>query len=416
MLPTVRMTANDYEVDGRYGKQLPYDRNLKAPLWRKRSCTDVPCLLLFVCFIGGWIFVAQYAYRNGDLNKLLVPTDSFNQKCGMDSAVLHKKYLFFFQLEKCIDALVPITGCPTPQVCVEKCPDHSFLWDEMKKEGGLSWQDLKSRLICLTDEIRDNLKSIEEADEAIKANRCASWYIKSSPFLNRCVWEFSPKVCEYIPPFLLQRNQRDTHDVSPRSTKIDVRNEKELQALALTTMFPRSQKLVMPNTNRGINGRIDENMSSTSSSSSSMDGGEQPRLQCQQHTELGETVIKEKMLQTDTKLAKFIGNVVAHFTERSLDTQLIGENVVEDILNSGYVLLTVLMLTMFVSLIFIALMRWLASPILWTSIIGVLVGLGVGIYFSIMQYKLYHNSASVTPAGLSVNAAVNNILQVINPA
>lgn len=74
------------------------------------------CLLLFVLFLGGWAFIAQYAIRNGDLNKLLVPTDSFNRKCGMDSGVLNKKNLFFFDLNQCIDPLVPITGCDTPQV------------------------------------------------------------------------------------------------------------------------------------------------------------------------------------------------------------------------------------------------------------------------------------------------------------
>lgn len=188
-------------------------------------------------------------------------------------------------------------------------------------------------------------------------------------------------------------------------SKIDVHNEKELQALALTTLFPHSQRLLMPNTNR-FNGRLVDNQSLYSTD------GEQPLLQCQQHTELGETVIKEKMLQTDTKLAKLIGNIVAHFTERSLDTQAIGENVVEDILNSGYVLLTVVLLTMLASLIFIALMRWLACPIIWTSIFGVLIGLAVGIYYSVIEYKKYHDSASVSKTGLSVNAAVNNILQV----
>lgn len=396
------MTVNDYEVDGRYGKQLPHDHNLKAPLWRKRSCTDLPCLLLFVCFIAGWIFVAQYAYRNGDLNKLLLPTDSLNQKCGLDSPVLHKKYLFFFNLEKCIDAVVPITGCPTPQVCVEKCPDKTFIWDQMKDQ--LSWEELKTHLICLTDSIRDNLKSKEDAEKAIKAEQCSGWYIKSSPFLNRCVWQFSPKVCEYIPPFLLKRNHRDTYN-NFQTSKIDVHNEKELQALALTTLFPYNQRLLMPNTNR-LNGQLVDNQSTYAID------GEQPYLQCQQHTELGETVIKEKMLQTDTKLAKLIGNIMAHFTERSLDTQVIGENVVEDILNSGYVLLTVILLTMLASLIFISLMRWLASPILWTSIFGVIIGLGVGVYYSVLQYKIYHDSASVVKSGLSVNAAVNNILQV----
>lgn len=109
------MTEN-MELVNKYGEPLRYDRNFQGPRQRDRSCTDVPCLILFALFLAGWGFIAQYAINNGDLNKLMWPTDMYNQKCGIDSAVLNKKYLFFFNLDQCIDPFVPITGCDTPQV------------------------------------------------------------------------------------------------------------------------------------------------------------------------------------------------------------------------------------------------------------------------------------------------------------
>lgn len=106
------------ELVNKYGEPLRYDRNFQGPRQRDRSCTDVPCLILFVLFLCGWAFIAHYAIRMGDLNKLMAPTDMYNQKCGIDSSVLDKEYLFFFNLDQCIDPLVPITGCKTPQVSI----------------------------------------------------------------------------------------------------------------------------------------------------------------------------------------------------------------------------------------------------------------------------------------------------------
>lgn len=382
------------EVDGKYGKKLAYERNFKAPLWRKRSCTDVPCLLLFLVFLGAWIFIAIYAWRNGDLNKLVVPTDSFNKKCGIDSGVLNKKYLFFFNLDKCIDPLVPITGCPTPQICVEQCPQQTFIWDTMKNQ--LSVQELKSKMVCLSES--DKLKMNTKADiqKAIDEERCARWYIKSAPFLNRCMWEFSPQVCDYIPDFLLKRSQRDLNGLLTNVSISPAHSEQQLQALALT-MFPDAQALMARPANT-----ID----------SKLEPAEEPIVQCRTRQKLGEAVIKEKMLQTDTRLAKFIGNIVAHFTNGTHEAQRVGENVVEDLLNSYVIIIMAILCTLVASLIFIALMRWVAAPFLWTSIFGVLVGLVVAIYYSIQKYIFYHREATVPQHALNLNAVVKNVLQV----
>ena len=69
---------------------------------KKRGCTDILCLLLFWAFIGGWIFVAYLAFTQGDIDKVLYPTDSKGNVCGNDE--LEKKpYLMFFDLTKCLN-------------------------------------------------------------------------------------------------------------------------------------------------------------------------------------------------------------------------------------------------------------------------------------------------------------------------
>jgi len=99
-----------------YGEPLTYDKNFSGPRQRNRRCTDVPCLLLFVLFLGGWGYIAQFAFRTGNLNKLVAPMDSFNRECGVDPGVENKSNLFFFDMTECLNPLTLLKGCETPRV------------------------------------------------------------------------------------------------------------------------------------------------------------------------------------------------------------------------------------------------------------------------------------------------------------
>lgn len=119
--------------------------------------------------------VAVYAYKNGEPERLILPTDSMNRKCGVDSAVIDKPYLVFLDLTKCVDLTTPINGCPTTQVCVEKCPQENFLLSLAKPEN--DFEEIRKKLICDINpaEIRD----LAHAQELAKNNQCAEWYLKS---------------------------------------------------------------------------------------------------------------------------------------------------------------------------------------------------------------------------------------------
>ncbi|XP_055380342.1 choline transporter-like 2 isoform X4 [Condylostylus longicornis] len=300
--------TNDFELlptDDTYGEPLTYDRAFKGPL-HNRSCTDVLCLFIFVIFLGCWGYVAYYAFTFGDLHKLLTPTDQFNRRCGQDSGVIDKPYLFFFNLENCIDPFAPITGCPTQQVCVEKCPDELFIYEKDAKK--LTDAELKKKLICL------NEKDYLTPEQSIKNNRCAKWYVKSKPFYNRCI----------------------------------------------------------PADNDGL-----------------------------------QYIISQGYLQTTIETL----NAIIEKLHVSIDIELFGQKVVEDIVESWPTVLGALIITMIVSLIFIALMRWIAAPVLWFSIIGALAALAFGIYFCVSEYLYWRENPGVIRTAYNIRGQVQTIFE-----
>ena len=54
-----------------HGKPIQHDPNWEGPV-KKRSCTDVICLLLFLVLLGAWGFVAFLAFQEGDVNKVKI--------------------------------------------------------------------------------------------------------------------------------------------------------------------------------------------------------------------------------------------------------------------------------------------------------------------------------------------------------
>ncbi|XP_037514055.1 choline transporter-like protein 4 isoform X3 [Rhipicephalus sanguineus] len=170
-----------------YGEPRKFDPGFKGPL-KNRSCTDIICLFLFVFFLFGWAIVAFFAYRNGNPERLIYPTDSDGNICGQPPYE-DKQYLFFFDITQCLKRaykpgdLLPSLICNTPQVCVSHCPNETFWVDNAKKEK----EDLiRSKLICQygVDPL-DKKSTLEELTG--KDQKCASYYLKSSSVARRCL-------------------------------------------------------------------------------------------------------------------------------------------------------------------------------------------------------------------------------------
>uniref|UniRef100_A0A336LLH3 Choline transporter-like protein n=1 Tax=Culicoides sonorensis TaxID=179676 RepID=A0A336LLH3_CULSO len=115
------------------------------------------------------------------------------------------------------------------------------------------------------------------------------------------------------------------------------------------------------------------------------------------------------MHKADTLIGRAFTNmfVWGNFT----DSVQLGQMVVEDIIDTWPVILAALVGSMIVCLIFIAIMRWLAAPVIWFSIFGVMALLGTGIYFSYLKFDyLKENPVERPPPTTNVSALFESYL------
>ncbi|XP_044258638.1 choline transporter-like 2 isoform X2 [Tribolium madens] len=258
------------------GEPIPYDPDFNGPL-RRRSCTDIICLLIFFVFIGCWAGVAIYAFSSGDPNTLLVPKDSYGSRCGLDEHVKNRPYLFFFDLSKCFSPSVPFTGCQTRQVCVEKCPDYYYSFDQEPT-------NYKNKLICDYDVDLNN----GDPKALVENGKCAKYYFKSSSFEKRCIPTIDDTFYETLKKFALNDTQKFLDSV------------KNIKALS--------------------------------------------------------------------------------------QAEQVGQNIVDDLVESWWKILAGVGIAVVVSVIYIMMLRWLAAPLVWLSLIGVLALLIAGVYFTTVKY------------------------------
>ncbi|XP_065576123.1 choline transporter-like protein 2 isoform X1 [Artemia franciscana] len=163
------------------GKVSPSGPRPMGPV-KNRSCTDIICLLLFLFFLGGWGIVGYFAFTTGHPEQLIYPTDSNGNLCGRTQGYENKTKLFFFDLSRCASPTVVLTGCPTPQVCVEKCPAETFVpIPELLSSDAEA--EIKKKLICHdgTDVEGSSLSDL------IIGEKCAPYYVRMVSIGNRCV-------------------------------------------------------------------------------------------------------------------------------------------------------------------------------------------------------------------------------------
>uniref|UniRef100_A0A673GAX6 Choline transporter-like protein n=1 Tax=Sinocyclocheilus rhinocerous TaxID=307959 RepID=A0A673GAX6_9TELE len=144
-----------------------------------RGCTDIVCCIFFIVAIVGYVAVGILAWTHGDPRKVIYPTDSMGQYCGQGK--LEKKpLLFYFNMMKCASPMVLLEfQCPTPQVCVEKCPDRTMtLVTAVGKIESQDWGYYKS--YCRAD---PGMKSVPQI---LQEKLCPAYLISSKPFLQRC--------------------------------------------------------------------------------------------------------------------------------------------------------------------------------------------------------------------------------------
>ncbi|KAJ3362267.1 hypothetical protein GGF32_006299 [Allomyces javanicus] len=132
-----------------------------------RKCRDVIFLIIFGAYWAGMIILAILAVTNGDSRRLMVPTDSEGNMCGLDLSASGKRnlatkpYLYFFN---------PLQAT-AKQICVETCPSATGVTTLSSK-------------VCAYDVSPSSASALATA---VQQGTCASILYMSAPALNRCV-------------------------------------------------------------------------------------------------------------------------------------------------------------------------------------------------------------------------------------
>nr|XP_054759375.1 choline transporter-like protein 4 [Lytechinus pictus] len=176
----------------RYGKARSNDKHFRGPI-ENRSCTDVICCVIFLAFIGGQGVIAYLAFTTGDPNTIIHPTDYQGKICGSAPGKTNLTNLFYFDLLSCLSySNVFSLRCDAPRVCVETCPTETYAihLKYMSKLNSntptnVDWNDFicKDGIDPEDKVVNGELTIAKLLDQKL----CASYYVKSKPFLGRCL-------------------------------------------------------------------------------------------------------------------------------------------------------------------------------------------------------------------------------------
>ncbi|XP_055094502.1 choline transporter-like protein 2 isoform X2 [Symphalangus syndactylus] len=168
----------DERKNGAYGTPQKYDPTFKGPIYN-RGCTDVICCVFLLLAIVGYVVVGIIAWTHGDPRKVIYPTDSRGEFCGQKGTKNENKpYLFYFNIVKCASPLVLLEfQCPTPQICVEKCPDRYLTYLNARSSRDFEYY----KQFCVP-----GFKNNKGVAEVLRDGDCPAVLIPSKPLARRC--------------------------------------------------------------------------------------------------------------------------------------------------------------------------------------------------------------------------------------
>jgi len=168
----------DERKDGAYGTPQKYDPTFKGPIYH-RGCTDIICCVFLLLAIVGYVAVGIIAWTHGDPRKVIYPTDSRGEFCGQKGTKnANKPYLFYFNIVKCASPLVLLEfQCPTPQICVEKCPDRYLTYLNAYKSQDFQYY----KQFCVP-----GFQNTKGVAEVLRDGDCPAVLIPSKPLAQRC--------------------------------------------------------------------------------------------------------------------------------------------------------------------------------------------------------------------------------------
>uniref|UniRef100_A0A8C5KBX8 Choline transporter-like protein n=1 Tax=Jaculus jaculus TaxID=51337 RepID=A0A8C5KBX8_JACJA len=163
---------------GKHGTPQKYDPTFKGPIYN-RGCTDVICCVALLLAIVGYVAVGIIAWTHGDPRKVIYPTDSQGEFCGQKGTKnANKPFLFYFNIVKCASPLVLLEfQCPTPQICVEKCPDRYLTFLNARHSPDFEYY----KQFCVPE-----FKNNKGVAEVLRDGDCPAVITPSKPLAQRC--------------------------------------------------------------------------------------------------------------------------------------------------------------------------------------------------------------------------------------
>ena len=117
---------------------------------------------------------------------MIYPTNSKGEICGR-GRYTDRPHLLFFDLTKCLNPASLVLGCPTPQVCVEKCPDLKYSAYAASKSGLATERQIKYIMRPYCAKMSDSEWNRWTVDQLLQNQICPSWIIPSTNVLGRCL-------------------------------------------------------------------------------------------------------------------------------------------------------------------------------------------------------------------------------------
>ncbi|XP_036168860.1 choline transporter-like protein 2 isoform X4 [Myotis myotis] len=163
---------------GKHGTPQKYDPTFKGPIYN-RGCTDIICCVFLLLAIVGYVAVGIIAWTHGDPRKVIYPTDSRGEFCGQKGTKnANKPFLFYFNIVKCASPLVLLEfQCPTPQICVEKCPNRYLTYLNARSSPDFEYY----KQFCVP-----GFQNNKGVAEVLRDGDCPPVLTPSTPLAQRC--------------------------------------------------------------------------------------------------------------------------------------------------------------------------------------------------------------------------------------
>ncbi|KAL4219650.1 hypothetical protein ACF0H5_022222 [Mactra antiquata] len=177
-------------------KAKQHNKDFKGPI-KNRSCRDVLCCLLFIICLTGMVVVSAVGFGYGDPKKLVYPTDSEGNMCGVGD-YSGKPYLVYFDILQCtkVGVAAIALGCPTPSVCVAACPSTYWVYLELQVLHSASTATASdyNKAICKSSvtDVHTTVSASASAGQEVKetivnTDLCAAYYVPSTGLVGRCI-------------------------------------------------------------------------------------------------------------------------------------------------------------------------------------------------------------------------------------